>query len=194
MVRINLKKANSYLKAGILLHIMTLIELITLASLSIFYDPSQWLNEGNLLFKSLILIVFISLPIFAQLDARSRFQNYKLVKDYLWQYGFEPRIIKLFIRSRCQRDAVLTAASELGMQTQCKTFFKNQGYKWYHLFPDKIFSKPGFLFTKHFWSQTLFAKTYYSKTNFLKIPRDIQKIKQPSRKMAVKILSELNTN
>jgi hypothetical protein len=191
---LNLEKANSYIKAGILLHAMTLIEITLFDFLFIRFAIFQWISDGNSLIKFVTVISFVILPIIAQLDARSRFQNYKLVKDYLWQYGFEPKIIKLFIRSRCQRDAVLTAASELGMNKQCKTFFRKHGYKWYHFFPDKIFSKPGFLFTKHFWSQTLFAKTYRPKINFREIHLNNQKTKQPPRKMAIKIFSEFNTN
>lgn len=181
----NLDKAKSFLKAGILLHIMTLLELSAYAILLIHFNFFQWLKAENSIFKFFILIILITLPFFAQLDARSRFQNYKLVKDCLWQHGFEPRIIKLFIRSRCQRDAVLAAAGELGMQKECKTFFKSQGYKWYHIFPDCTFSKPGFLITKHFWDQTLFAKTYHPKIDFRKKVHNIQKTKKPPEKMAV---------
>lgn len=180
---------SSYIKAGILLHAVTLIELSVFTFFFIRLDLSHWLNEGNFFLKFLILIFCIGMPTVAQLDARSRFQNYKLVKDYLWQYGFEPKVIKLFIRSRCQRDAVFAAANELRMQKQCKAFFGKYGYKWYHFFPDRFFSNPGILFTKHFWSQTLFAKTYHPKYDFRKIHINTPKIKKPSRKMAVTSIS-----
>jgi hypothetical protein len=106
------------------------------------------------------------MPLFAQLDARSRYQNYKLVKDRLYLHGFQPRIIRPFMKSRCQRDAVNAAAYELGMSANCKTYFRNEGYKWYNLFPDVIFLDPWILYTKNFWITTLFSKTYHSKINF----------------------------
>jgi hypothetical protein len=130
------------------------------------------------------LLPFISLPVFAQLDARSRFQNYKLIKDQLYLYGFNPRIMKLFIRSRCQRDAAITAAQESGMGKQCKNFFRNNGYRWYHLLPDAVVSKPGTLLTKNFWMITLFVKTYHSRIGPGKVSANKEKAKKPSFQMA----------
>jgi len=108
------------------------------------------------------------LPLIAQLDIRSRYQNYKLVKDNLHIYGFQTRLVKPFIRSSCQRDAVKVAADELGMLHQCREYFKSNGYKWYHLVPDIVLKKPSVLFTKNFWSTTLFTKTYHPRIDFEK--------------------------
>ena len=108
------------------------------------------------------------LPLIAQLDIRSRYQNYKLVKDNLYIYGFQTRLVKPFIRSRCQRDAVKVAADELGMLHQCREYFKSNGYKWYHLVPDIVLKKPSVLFTQNFWSTTLFTKTYHPRIDFEK--------------------------
>jgi len=110
----------------------------------------------------------IGLPLFAQLDARSRYQNYKLVKDNLYTYGFKTRFLKPFIKSSCQRAAVKVAAVELGMLHQCREYFKRNGYKWYHLIPDIVLKKPSVLFTKNFWSTTLFTKTYHPRIDFEK--------------------------
>jgi hypothetical protein len=60
------------------------------------------------------------------------------------------------------------AADELGMLDQCREYFKSNGYKWYHLVPDVVLKKPFVLFTKNFWSITLFTKTYHPRIDFEK--------------------------
>src|ERR1700730_15382213 len=132
------KRIVSYLKAGYLLHMITAIEIIFFCSLFYLADIPSWLSSDYFFVKIILLSPMIGLPLFAQLDARSRYQNYKLVKDNLYVYGFQKRIVKPFIKSRCQRDAVKAAAYELGMSQQCKEYFRINGYKWYHLAPDVI--------------------------------------------------------
>jgi len=165
-----IKKIISYVKAGYLLHLITLFEVTFFSSVYYFADIMSWFNNSNYLILKLIAVSpSVCMPLFAQLDARSRFQNYKLVKDHLYIYGFQARILKPFIKSRCQRDAAKAAARELGLSYECREFFKRHGYKWYHLFPDVIFKKPSILLTKNFWMTTLFAKTYHPKIDFVKI-------------------------
>jgi hypothetical protein len=159
----------SYLRAGYLLHLITLFEIIFFSSFFYLADVAWFNTSDYILVKLLAVSPSVCMPLFAQLDARSRYQNYKLVKDHLYIYGFQTRILKPFIKSRCQRDAAKTAAEELGLSHQCREFFKSYGYKWYHLFPDVIFKKPSILLTKNFWITTLFAKTYRPKVDFKKI-------------------------
>jgi hypothetical protein len=161
-------KIISYLRVGYLLHTITLISLLMFCCLFSFFDIPSWLVGHNSFIKSIALIPTIGLPLFAQLDARSRYQNYKLVKGNLYTYGFKTRLLKPFIKSSFQRDAVKVAAVELGMLHQCREYFKRNGYKWYHLIPDIILKKPSVLFTKNFWSTTLFTKTYHPKIDFEK--------------------------
>jgi hypothetical protein len=166
-MKITGKKIISYLKAGYLLHIITLSEVIFFSSVYYLIDVSSWFtNSDYIILKLIVVSPSVCMPLFAQLDARSRFQNYKLVKDHLYIYGFQARILKPFIKSRCQRDAAKAAAKELGLSFECSEFFKKNGYKWYHLFPDVIFKKPSILLTKNFWTTTLFAKTYHPKIDF----------------------------
>jgi hypothetical protein len=167
-MKIVTKKIISYLKAGCLLHMITALEILFFCLLFYFADISSWLTNDYIFFKLIVLSPMIGLPLFAQLDARSRYQNYKLLKDNLFVYGFQKRIVKPFIKSRCQRDAVKAAAYELGMAHQCKEYFKINGYKWYHLAPDVIFKNPYLLLTKKFWVTTLFTKAYHSKIDFRK--------------------------
>lgn len=156
----------SYIRSGLLLHIVTLIEITVLISSFIFTDIKAWIWDGGEGYRLFFQVTLLSMPVFAQLDARARYQNYKLVKDQLYIYGFQTRIVKPFIKSRCQRDAAFTAANELGMGDKCKIFFKTNGYKWYHILPDVVFSKPQMLFTKKFWITTLFVKSYHPRFDF----------------------------
>lgn len=189
MTKNTANKTASYIKSGILLHLITLTELVLFFILFRVLNIEEWLNKGNWFLKFIALLPFISMPVFAQLDARSRFQNYKLIKDSLFFYGFQPRIMNLFIKSRCQRDAAMVAAQETSMKKLCKDFFRASGYRWYHLFPDIVFYKPIVLLKKDFWITTLFAKTYRSKIDFKKMRKIDEKNKKPSFKMAANILS-----
>lgn len=159
-------KTICYLRVGYFLHVVTLLELLFSYCLFYFSDVSSWLATDNSVIKSITLIPLFGLPLIAQLDIRSRYQNYKLVKDNLYTYGFQKRLVKPFIRSSCQRDAVKVAADELGMSHQCRDYLKSSGYKWHHLIPDIVLKKPSILFTKNFWSTTLFTKTYHPRIDF----------------------------
>ena len=155
----------TYLKVGYLLHLFTLVEIFFLYSVYKLFEIDVWLNEDFFALKLLLLSPFISMPIFPQLDARSRYQNYKMLRDQFYYYGFQSRIVKPFIKSRCQRDAALAAAGELSFAKICRKHFYEKGYRWYHLFPDFVFTKPQFLLTKHFWLTTFFAKKYKGKVD-----------------------------
>jgi hypothetical protein len=165
-----LRNIIAYVKAGYLLHLITLMEILAFCFLYHFLNVSSWFDSSNaLVLKAIALSPSMGMPLFAQLDARSRYQNYKLVKERLYLYGFQPRILKPFRKSRCQRDAAIAAATELGLFLQCKNYFKSYGYRWYHLFPDMIFKKPGTLLTRNFWLTTFFTKTYHPKIDFQKV-------------------------
>jgi len=152
-----------YLKAGYLLQIISCLEILVFLSLLCYPLVRSWITSQYSFAKLAALSPAIVLPLFAQVDARSRYQNYKLIKDNLSIYGFQKRLLKPFVTSRCQRDAIKAAADELGMLDVCNEYFKSSGYKWYHLLPDIVFSKPSILLSKKFWLTTLFEKTYHSK-------------------------------
>ncbi|MFO7840363.1 MAG: hypothetical protein R6X08_12800 [Desulfosalsimonadaceae bacterium] len=107
------------------------------------------------------MIFLTSLPVFSQLDARCRYQDYKRVKDLLFRFGFDARIIKTLLKSRCQRDAAMLAALESGHGESCRAFYRRQGYRWYHILPDFLFSSPRFPMSRHFWQSTFFLKNYH---------------------------------
>jgi len=157
---------NTYLRMGYLLHLVTLAELLAIALL--YYI---WIENWSA-FKIAFLSFMVSFPLFPQLDARSRFQNYKLAKDQLHMFGFQERIMKPFVKSRCQRDAVMRACKELGYETPCRNYFNKCGYRWYHLFPDIILKQPMVVFTKAFIKTTFFAKTYKPRFDYYKLSRE----------------------
>lgn len=159
----------TYWKLGYLLHLMTIAELYIIVICFQNFDIIEWIQQGYAVPKSILLFQFVTAPIYPQCDARSRYQNYKQVKDHLYLYGFQSRIVKPFSFSRCQRDAVLAAAEELGMEKQCKEYFIAQGHYWYHILPDFLFHHPAYLFHKAFWLNTFFAKYYKAKIDFSSI-------------------------
>ncbi|HEY2722727.1 MAG TPA: hypothetical protein VGI82_13425 [Chitinophagaceae bacterium] len=164
----NGKRIISYLKAGYLLHIITISEILLFLLVLSLSAVESWISGVPIFIKLIVLSPIVGMPLFAQLDARSRYQNYKLIKDNLYLHGFQKRILKPFVKSRCQRDAIRAAAEELGMLQVCSEYFKTSGYRWYHLLPDVIFNSPSILRTKNFWTTTLFEKTYHPKIDYEK--------------------------
>ncbi|EAQ50440.1 MULTISPECIES: hypothetical protein [Leeuwenhoekiella] len=106
------------------------------------------------------------------MDVWSRFQNYKRIKDHLFQHGFTPKIAEHYKGSKCQRMALYAAAKELGMETEIKQHYAQAGIKWYHFIPQFMIQDPLFPFKKYFWSRTFLEKYYEPKFEF----RNAQKI------------------
>jgi hypothetical protein len=128
-------------------------------------DVFEW-QKGSGVFSSAIYgLLFcwsVGLVVLTLLDARSRFQDYKRAKDLFFENGFNSRIAKIYIYSRCQRDAVRVAAKDLGLLEQLDHFYQTQGYRWYHIFPDFVFKKPWLIFSQRYWRKTLFEPQYTS--------------------------------
>lgn len=142
-----------YIRAGALLHLVT--------ALGCVFFRFFWGLESTWMF--MLCLGSAGMVTCSQLDARSRFQDYKKIKDLLYENGFDTRIISLYRFSRCQRDAVCAAAEDLGLLHPVKRYFQGCGYKKYHIIPEFLFSKPAVLFTSKFWRVTLFARTYSSR-------------------------------
>jgi hypothetical protein len=60
----------------------------------------------------------VGIVVLALLDARSRIQEYQRAKDLFFDNGFKSRIAKIYIHSKCQRDAARIAAKDLGLLEQ----------------------------------------------------------------------------
>src|SRR5262245_43368731 len=108
-----------YFRVGYLLHLVTVCEILLIIYLFDAANFTSWLRSCFGYLNSVGAIILISLPFFAQLDARSRYQNYKMLCDQFYLYGFQRRVVKPFAHSRCQRDAVRVAASQLGCFAMC---------------------------------------------------------------------------
>ncbi|MCX6303763.1 MAG: hypothetical protein NT040_02235 [Bacteroidetes bacterium] len=98
-----------------------------------------------------------------QLDAFSRFQDYKMIKDLFYIYGFRGLLVKPYARSKCQRDAVMEAASQLGLRSAANKHFYNLGYRWYHIVPSVLIENPLLLLSTGYWRTTFFVPKYESK-------------------------------
>jgi hypothetical protein len=150
----------SYLRAGFLIHIITLLEISLLAALVPKILPAKFGSHMEASFNAGILFFLTILPVMFQLDARSRYQEFKRIKDQFSRFGFDCRLLKPLVRSRCQRDAARAAAYELGYGRPCCEFYRSLGYRWYHLMPNFIFNNPRFLISRQFWKSTFFLSTY----------------------------------
>lgn len=93
-----------------------------------------------------------------QADAFSRFREFERIRAILRRYGFRPRILHPVSSSRCQRDAALLAASEAGVRAQAMCYFRERGYRWYHILPDKIVSNPLYFFHPDFLRSTFMPR------------------------------------
>lgn len=111
----------------------------------------------------LLLVTSISLSIIAELDVRGRYQNYKQVKEKLYKFGYDERIVRLYMHSNCQRDAVRVAGYDLGYHKVINKYFYDKGYRWYHILPDAFINNPMILFSKEFWIKILFTDYYQLK-------------------------------
>jgi hypothetical protein len=159
-----LTRIRIYLEVGGWLHMIALLSFFF--STGFFrwvlkdHDPADWPES---LWLGFLFLHLVTLPLFAELDAYSRFQDYKLMKDLLYHYGFQTRIIRSFRFSRCQRMAAFYAARDLGYKYKITGYFKACGYRWYHILPDFLWSDPAYLVSGHFWTTTFFTRTYYPK-------------------------------
>jgi len=155
-----------YIKVGSFLHIMGLLGiLLSFISfkISLYYFAHMQLILGYLL--GLLAFCCFTVPFFAEFDAYGRYQNYKQIKDSLFEMGYDQRLLKPFMRSKCQRDSVIVAAQDLNHDKEVEVFFHDMGYRKYHILPDSFNRNPLVLFTPVFWKQILFNE-YYASRNF----------------------------
>ncbi len=144
--------AVGYLSASPLLHTLTLGQVIAAAICGGRIDAPV-LRPAILAGLSLLLIL-------TQLDARSRYQEFKRIADQLVRYGPHPRILTALSTSRCQRDATLAAAMQTGHGDPCRACFEAAGYRWYHLLPGWTKTHCRFMLSRTFWRTTFFMPHY----------------------------------
>ncbi|CDF78774.1 hypothetical protein BN863_10620 [Formosa agariphila KMM 3901] len=107
------------------------------------------------------------------MDGWSRYQNYKRAKDQFFEYGFRKRIAANYIVSKCQREAALVAASELGIKEKVANYYEEHGVKWFHYVPYFMVKDPLFLIRKAFWSRTFLERSYTAKFDFKKLQPEL---------------------
>ena len=162
--RVGYERVLRYLKVGAFLHAMSLLSLVILAlSTRIAFEFFREELFVESLSWSAVALWALTIPFFSQFDAYGRFQNYKQIKDALFEMGYDVRLIKPFMRSKCQRDAVVMAGIDLGHETEIRDYFYGQGYRWYHILPDAFVKNPLVLFHSLFWKRILFTKHYQLK-------------------------------
>ena len=157
-----------YLKVGRLLHFIAVADVVLVVSAISILASNNLSTPAELALASTVLMFSIQF-LTAEMDCYSRFQNYKQLKDQLYFNGFQKRILKPMVKSRCQRDAALVACTELGLRQQVKSYYRSLGYKWYHVPPDFVFTHPLFFFSKYFWKTTFFVPYYKPKIDFNKV-------------------------
>ncbi|GAA4307339.1 hypothetical protein GCM10023115_38380 [Pontixanthobacter gangjinensis] len=127
----------------------------------------------------LVSFIFSFIHIFLVLmDGWSRFQNYKRIKDQFYVHGFDVRLAANFEGSKCQRQAALVAATELGMDKDLKKFFRKRGVRYYHFIPYFMIRDPFFPFKRYFWSRTFLEKAYTPKFDYRQISAEQELLRQ----------------
>jgi len=158
------KRAGQFVKVAFLLHLTSILGLAIFLKFGILTVSA--LENGNRYFCFMygyFSVFGIVLIFFAQMDAYSRFQNYKLAKDLFFENGFQKRVVNLFICSRCQREAIRIAAIDLGIIDELNAYYTSLGYQWFHFIPVFTFHNPMVFITWNFWKKTFFATPYKSK-------------------------------
>jgi hypothetical protein len=156
------QKTIRFLKVGWMLHFTASLSLV------FFFRISQLVYAGfienglslTLFLWTYIAGFFLSISLISEKDAYGRYQNYKQVKDLMHIYGFQKRLLKPFMLSRCQRNAACVAAKDLKLEKEVKMYIASLGYLWYHIFPDAFIANPQVLFKRVFWERILFTKYY----------------------------------
>jgi hypothetical protein len=85
---------------------------------------------------------WLGLALLCLADAWCRHREYRRIKRMLDRWGFHPRMLAPVSASRCQRDAALAAARQTGHHSKAHIFFRDLGYRWYHLLPDRCVDNP----------------------------------------------------
>jgi len=97
---------------------------------------------------------WLCLALLCLADGFCRYREYQRLKGALARRGFHPRLLGPVSTSRCQRDAALAAARELGHLVRARAHFRGLGYRWYHLLPDGTVDNPLRFFDPAFLKST----------------------------------------
>lgn len=101
-------------------------------------------------------VFWLVVAFFAGADGISRNREYARIFLLFERYGFRKRILECAVKSRCQRDAALRAARDAGYGIQAEKYYRELGYRWYHVLPDAAYRNP-----------FVFLSPHYLRTSFL---------------------------
>lgn len=105
----------------------------------------EFLAEGALVGAVMLALPasgWIGLAVLCAADGFCRYREYQRLKAALVRRGFHTRLLAPVSTSRCQRDAALAAARELGHLARARAHFRALGYRWWHLLPDGTVDNP----------------------------------------------------
>ena len=154
------QKFLTFVRTGRTLHFFFFASLIFLI---ISINRMDYDEKGIITLNNFLVLFYFSLCITTELDAYNRYQNYKMIKDLMYQYGYRELLIKPFSKSSCQRDAATEAARQLKMNAKVEQYFNRLGYRWYHIVPSVLVENPLMFFTRSYWTSTFFVPRYKSK-------------------------------
>ncbi len=148
-------RLRAYFQAAPLPHSFAALSLIvSLLPTHKLAELGSAISGKQAVFNGLGLFFSLSVLLCSSADAHCRFREYRRFKQLFLRFGFRPRILRLSGGSRCQRDAMLQAARETGLERRVRAEFTKQGYRWYHLLPDQIVTNPLFFFHPRFLRST----------------------------------------
>lgn len=97
-------------------------------------NQSQYGHDAALGFVFITVLSLISAG-FNAATAANKNLEYRKVKESLMKRGWDERIIKPKSHSWCQRHAARRAAIETGYKNEIDSYYRREGYKWYHILP-----------------------------------------------------------
>ena len=95
-------------------------------------------------------------------DTFNRFTEYKIILRKIRKKKYTTSVLKLFNKSWCQREMIKGAYRTISewQYKKAKIYYKEQGFRWYHIFPTGTFQKKSIWLKSKFWKATFlsFAK------------------------------------
>lgn len=156
MRRAELDASLRYLLAAPWPHATALVSLCIAAVLTVCGFTLEAEGEFRLGGAVCLWAVFwLVVAFFAGADGISRNREYRRLRRMFMRYGVSERILETVARSRCQRDAALRAAEDVGARARAEAYFRSLGYRWYHILPDAVVRNP-FVFLSPSFLRTSF--------------------------------------
>ena len=103
---------------------------------------------------------FIVLTVFMYFDVTTRWVDYNRLKKIIDRYGPHEVYLRTRKSSWCQRTSTVAAFSANGYGDYAYAYYYGRGYRFWHVFPDRTFSKDCPLIDPHFWGSMITRETY----------------------------------